>query len=198
MIDILRFSALIVDNLEHKEWSMFTSSFMNLRDEFDFSKIDTNKLWSKFAVWMLIDEKYGILKLAEPQMQLVIEKLANRYERQSEGEHIELKDWLAIKESIKYYKYSKKQVCDNAIHDAVRYMILVTVKCLSQPKTTCDVYAGLATEYVLKALPVDSEMENTNAYVQAQKFISLIKKCCPVKARNLEKLSQNKAVNGKL
>ena len=76
-----------------KEWPIKFMSAINVG-------ADLSKVWPKFAVWLLTDEKYGVLQYAKTNDQKnAIQKISDMYAR-NDREKISGEDWLKATHAV--------------------------------------------------------------------------------------------------
>ncbi len=59
---------------------------------------DLSMVWPKFALWLLVDKKVGVIKFAKKdQTKKSIQNVADLYQRKINGEKIDVNQWLEVK-----------------------------------------------------------------------------------------------------
>lgn len=61
--------------------------------------VDLEMVWPKFIVWVIGDEKHGVIQYARPDGKKAIQKVIDLYNRKIAGEKIDVNEWLGARKA---------------------------------------------------------------------------------------------------
>ncbi len=79
---------------------------------------DLSLVWPRFAVWMLTDEKDGVIKYAKPDGKKAIQKISDMYASLIDGAKIKSNDWIAARNAAHAYAAYAADAADAAAYAA--------------------------------------------------------------------------------
>jgi hypothetical protein len=76
---------------------------------------DLSLVWPKFAVWLLIDPKYGVLQFAKQNAsKKAIQDVADAYQKAAEGAELKLQPWADLRAAAAYAAASSASAAASA------------------------------------------------------------------------------------
>lgn len=125
--------------------------------------VDLSKVWSKFAVFLLTDKKFGVINYTEISKQkILIKKLSDLY---SENRKIEIAEWRTATFADGYPNISYYPVIYAAIYAAAAAI-----------DDDCDEASSAASAAASAASCVDASASRNIRIAQSKKLIELLKK----------------------
>lgn len=108
---------------------------------------DLRLVVAKFMHWLLVDPMHGVLRVADAKGQVAIQRVANLYERQLNGEAVTVEEWRAAARAARAAAYAVHAV--HAVHAA--YVAYAAAYAAYADHATYAAYAADAAARVAQA-----------------------------------------------